>query len=396
MRTLAVAKRLLNQIRHDKRTLALVIIAPLLILTLVFFLLNQGSGEYKLGVINASEAYIKELKTNEEIVTIKIKQNEVEEKLKAGEILASLDMQGSEATVDIDASDPAKAQKILAIMKTASFEVMKADTDKVKKEAEDLELKMEDLKEKLTDLQNNLDKVPEMPGMAKMPSLDAEEDIGTVPKMPEETNWDTVYVYGKEDANMFDSMGAALIGLVVFFLTYIIAGISFLTERTSGSLEKLLSTPIRRREIVQGYVIGFGVLALIQSIVVTLFTVYVLGVPVLGNIFYVLLIIILTAICALTMALLLSTLANSEFQVMQFIPIVILPQTFLCGLFELNGNWEIVGHFVPLYYTVDALKGVMTKGFGLTEIWLDLLVLAGISIVFILLNIQVLKKQRAI
>lgn len=208
------------------------------------------------------------------------------------------------------------------------------------------------------------------------------------------TQNDTANVSGS--GNQFDNMGAPITGLLVFFFTYLIAGINFLSERTSGALEKLLSTPVRRREIIIGYVIGFSVLALIQSIIITLFVVYVLGLTIVGSIWYVLLIIILTAIVALTMSLLLSTIAASEFQIVQFIPIVVIPQMFLCGLFPLNDGWDTAGHFMPLYYTVDALRGVMLKGHSFEDIWFNLLILAAISILFILINIQVLKKQRSI
>ena len=127
----------------------------------------------------------------------------------------------------------------------------------------------------------------------------------------------------------------------MFFFVFLIAGINFLTERKTGTLEKMLSMPIKRREIVAGYMIGFSVLALVQTTTITLFVIYVLGLHVEGSIGYVFLISLLTAITALSLGILLSNLANSEFQMVQFIPLVIIPQIFLCGLFRLSSGWEI-------------------------------------------------------
>ena len=81
---------------------------------------------------------------------------------------------------------------------------------------------------------------------------------------------------------------------------------------------------------------------------------------------------------------------------MQFIPIIITPQVFFCGLFELSPLWAAVGKLMPLYYTTDALKGVMIRGEGLLDIWLDLLILLLFTVVFLIANTQLLRKHRKI
>ena len=85
------------------------------------------------------------------------------------------------------------------------------------------------------------------------------------------------YIYGTEDGSFLDSYGAPLIGAIIFFFVFLIAGINFLNERKGGTLERILSTPAKRSEIIAGYVLGFGALAVVQTIVLTLFVVYVLG-----------------------------------------------------------------------------------------------------------------------
>ena len=204
------------------------------------------------------------------------------------------------------------------------------------------------------------------------------------------------YIYGYAGLSFFDQFGAVLIGFIVFFLVFVVAGISFLQERTSGTLEKLLSTPIRRWEIVTGYTLGFGILTVIQSVLIAWFAVYVLKVMMVGEFILVMLITLLTAVTALTLGILLSTAAHNEFQMIQFIPIVIIPQIFFAGLFDLAPALAVLGRVMPLYYVADALTQVMLKGASLGAIAGDIAVLAGFSVLFMFLNTALLKKYRRI
>jgi ABC-2 type transport system permease protein len=161
-------------------------------------------------------------------------------------------------------------------------------------------------------------------------------------------------------------------------------------------LEKLLSTPIRRWEIVAGYVLGFGVFTILQSFLISWYCVYVLKVMMIGSFGLILLITLLTAIIALTLGILISTLANNEFQMIQFIPLIIVPQVFFCGLFDLPPGIEVIGYVMPLYYIADALTEVMIRGSGLEVIAWDLgIILAG-SVLFMAFNTLLLKKYRRI
>ena len=115
-----------------------------------------------------------------------------------------------------------------------------------------------------------------------------------------------------------------------------------------------------------------------------------------GSVWHVFAINLLTAVSALSLGILLSTLANSEFQMVQFIPIVIIPQIFLCGLFELSSGWKIAGKFMPLNYTTDALTEVIIRGTGVRGIMPDILALSVFSMVFMTGNVLLLRKQRNI
>lgn len=204
------------------------------------------------------------------------------------------------------------------------------------------------------------------------------------------------YVYGAGDLKMFDNFGSLFIGFLVFFFTFLISGISFLQERTSGTLEKLLSTPIRRWEIVTGYILGFGTVTIVQSAIITFYVIYVLNVMMIGSLWLVMMITLLSAMTALSLGMLLSTAATSEFQMIQFIPIVIVPQVFFTGLFDLSPEWALVGKFMPLYYVADALDKVMIRGQGLTAIALDTGVLLGLTLIFMTANTILLKRYRNI
>lgn len=386
MRIKALTTRILTQVTHDKRTIALILIAPLVILSLVYFILNSESSSYNLGIVAAPGAYIEELTHNDDldIKLTYLKSEDIPNAIKNKEILAAIDMNPSmtEAKIYLDGTNSLDAEKVQALVKSSALKVLQ---NNMKQNAEDTKEKLSTLLDSLTQLKTKMPQVK-----LQVPEIDLSELNMTEP------NFTTDYIYGEEDTSFFDNFGAGLIGIIIFFVVFLIAGINFLTERTSGTLEKLLSTPIKRSEIIIGYVFGFSLLALLQTLLITFFVIYVLGLKVVGSIWYVLLINLLTAITALTLGILLSSLANNEFQMVQFIPIVILPQVFLCGLFNLSNGWEIVGLLMPLHYTTNALTEVMLKGSGFERIWLDCLILLGCSLIFMFLNIQLLKRQRSL
>lgn len=186
------------------------------------------------------------------------------------------------------------------------------------------------------------------------------------------------YLHGSKDITMFDGLGPVLIGFFTFFFVFILSGVSFVRERLSGTLERLLSTPVRRWEIVLGYIIGFGIFAFIQSIIIVSFSVYILDLYVAGSIWLMLLITCMLSLTALTLGTFLSAYANNEFQMIQFIPLVIVPQVFFSGLFPMESmnTWlQMLGKLFPLTYGADAMRQVMIRNQGFTEIALDLTVL---------------------
>jgi ABC-2 type transport system permease protein len=341
LRTKAVALRILNQLLNDKRTLALIIFAPLLVLTLIYFILNTTITDIKVGVVNAPQKYVENLYKNN-ITPIRCTESEAAQMLNDKEIIASVKMISGKVYVDIDGGNTTKATSVLATIEQAKKAMNPASQDR----------------------------------------LDLKTEIN--------------YVYGASDLKMFDNFGSLFIGFLVFFFTFLISGISFLQERTTGTLEKLLSTPIKRWEIVAGYILGFGTVTIVQSAIITFYVVYVLNVMMIGSLWLVMMITLLSAMTALSLGMLLSTAATSEFQMIQFIPIVIVPQIFFTGLFDLSPEWTLVGKFMPLYYVADALDKVMIRGQGLAAIALDTSVLLGLTLIFMSTNTLLLKRYRKI
>lgn len=196
---------------------------------------------------------------------------------------------------------------------------------------------------------------------------------------------------------LFDNFGPVLIGFFVFFFVFLIAGVSFLRERTGGTLERLLATPLRRFEIVAGYIIGFGLFTTLQASLIAWFAVDILDMMMEGSFLYVLLITFLLAMTALTLGTLLSAFANNELQMMQFIPLVVVPQIFFSGLFNLDtmAEWlRSLSVVMPLTYGADALREIMIRGNGWNEIAKDVYVLLGFAVLFMILNVVALKKYR--
>ena len=210
---------------------------------------------------------------------------------------------------------------------------------------------------------------------------------------------ENTYLYGDEHSNYFDKMFPILMSFFVFLFVFLISGIALLRERTTGTLERVLATPIKRSDIVFGYLIGYGVFAIIQTLIIVFFSIYLLNINLAGSLTYVILINILLAIAALVMGIFISTFANSEFQMVQFIPIVAIPQVFFSRIFPLENMspWlSNIGYLFPLRYAGHALTNIMIKGQGWSNIWFDVLILFVFIIIFTTMNMIGLKRYRKV
>jgi ABC-2 type transport system permease protein len=270
----------------------------------------------------------------------------------------------------------------------------------------------------ITVITSGIDPVSDAPRLAGVAALLAKaagqiNSPGAVSLKPEIVR-DTVYL--SPDAGQLDVLAPVFLGLFAYFFVFILTGISFLRERVGGTLERLLATPVTRGEIVLGYSLGFGFFATIQVLILTLFVLGSLNVPAIGPIgaftiglnvqtagspAIAFLVAVLLAVGAVNLGIFLSTFARTELQVLQFIPIVILPQAVLGGVFwpvdRLPDILQTIAHVLPVTYAVDALREVMLKGadLGSSKVQTDLLVLVGIALFFVVLGARTIKREVA-
>jgi ABC-2 type transport system permease protein len=210
-------------------------------------------------------------------------------------------------------------------------------------------------------------------------------------------------VYGTPSDDPMVAFAPAIVAFFLYFFVYLLTGVSFLRERTGGTLERLMATPVTRGEVVAGYLLGFGLFAVIQVAVLltwALGTVHVpaigplpafaigLGIPVAGSPLIAFLVVVVLGLGAVSLGIFLSTFARTELQVIQFIPIVLVPQFLLSGVLfpvgSLPGILQPLVGLMPLSYAVDALRQVFIRGADLAvpELQLDLLVLGAVALLF--------------
>jgi ABC-2 type transport system permease protein len=208
---------------------------------------------------------------------------------------------------------------------------------------------------------------------------------------------ETRYLFAGEQFDFLDSFAPVYIAFFVYFFVFMLTGVSFLRERTQGTMERLFATPITRAEIALGYMFGFGLFALIQSAVILLFTIYVVQIQYVGNLVLVFVLLGLLALGAVNLGIFFSTYARTELQVIQFIPIVIIPQLLLSGLVvaveDLPRLLRFAARLMPLTYANRAMTDVMIRGFGFNEVAGDLGILFAFAVGALVLSAATLRRQ---
>ncbi|HYW24420.1 MAG TPA: ABC-2 transporter permease [Terriglobales bacterium] len=366
-RTLAITRRLLEQFRRDRRTLGLLFVAPVLILTLFYFLLRGGGGQPAMGVVNQDQGPLGAAVTQELLNSRSVQASEMDApsaaaRLRDGQLagyvvlpsdFSAAARQGTiQPQIHVEGSEPGQSGAVIqatgAAVATAAGSLLRGT------------------------------------GVAAptfSPSV--------------------TYLHGGPSLDSLDYFGGAFVGLVVFFLVFVVTCVAFLRERSQGTLERLMASPLRRSEIVIGYMLAFTILALVQALEVLVFSLAVLHVHNAGNVLLIFGIETLLVLVAVNLGIFLSTFARTEFQAVQFIPIVIVPQILLSGVIlpvSSEPGWlQAISNVLPLTYAVNGLRAVMLKGADLTwpSVQLDAAVVAAFCVLALAGATATLRRQVA-
>ncbi len=370
-RVFAIARRLISQIRRDHRSVGLIIVAPMFVMGLLGYILRLENQGLAIGIaavdqgivlptgarISAADRLIELLGERDELSVEAVTRGKGELLLRDGSLDAVVILaegftqalaQGGEPRLELvlEGSNPGQRQAVMFALTAALAQSL-----------------------------------PAGPTVAERPSVEFE----------------TRYIYGGEEYDFLDSFAPVYIAFFVFFFVFLLTGVSFLRERSQGTMERLLATPVGRGEIVLGYMLGFGLFALVQSAVVLLFTIYVLRIHHAGNLALAFLVEALLTVGAVNLGIFLSTYARTELQVVQFIPIVIVPQVLLSGIIlpvdSLPRVLQIVASLMPLTYANRAMTDVMIRGLGFLDVAAELAVLLGFALAALVLSALSIRRQ---
>ena len=374
-RALALALRIVRQFLRDRRTMALLFIAPLVIMTVLNFVLGANSTNLTLAVVpttgpggdTINQQVTTALGHAKGVQVITISADQVDSTLKSGDanavlvlppdLLTSLEQGAqSKVTLRLDGSNPPAAQQAQQVVAFA-----------------------------LSSLS-----LPSAPAGVSQGAQHA----GTPP-----ISLDTTYLYGGPQYTQTDALAPMFVGLFSFFFVFLLASVAFLRERSQGTLERVLVSPLSRTELTLGYVLGFTLFATIQSLVILAFVIYVLQVHYAGNLWLLFLITLSLTIGGVNMGIFASAFARNELQVIQFIPLLIVPQILLGGLFFPVNTLPVVlkqlAYVMPLTWANFALKDVMLKGLQFGDIWPDVLFLVGFAALMVIGAALSLRQERA-
>jgi len=363
-RVRALFRRVVQEIRRDRPSLGLLFIAPILVTGLVTFILREGETPPVHAVI--------------------FNQAGPPGVVVAGALRTTLEADGGSATIvpDVDTARAAVSDGSATVAITLPAGLGGGGAV-------------------ITVLTDGLDPSGEGSQVAAVGRLLAAAAASVTGISPPTIDHTTLY--GTPSSDPITTFAPAIVGFFAYFFVYILTGVSFLRERTGGTLERLMATPVTRGEVVIGYILGFGLFATMQvALLMTwaLASVHVpaigpipdfwigLGIPIAGSAVFAFLVVVLTALGAVSLGIFLSTFARTELQIIQFIPIVLVPQFLLSGvLFPVDSLPPVVqrlAKIMPLTYTVEGLRQVFIAGADLASAALrfDLLVLAAFAVFF--------------
>jgi ABC-2 type transport system permease protein len=196
---------------------------------------------------------------------------------------------------------------------------------------------------------------------------------------------------------VFDNIGLIMLGIFPFVLMFLITSISMLRERTSGTLERLLTTPMGKVDLLFGYALAFGLVAAVQAAILTSIGYWAFDLTIAGSVWLVVLVAVADGILGMALGLLCSAFARTEFQAVQFMPAVVFPQLFLCGLFvpraAMSSVLHAISNVLPMTYAVDALQEIGRNATPTGTMWRDFGIVVGAAVVALALAAATLRRR---
>lgn len=373
-RVLAIAKKNLRSLKHDRRTVGFLVLMPLLMITIFGYTFGGNVKNVDVYIVNLDQtpanqslatAIITNLQTRDTLHIVKVYTSSSmiaasTEKVKDADIWATIVFNETFTQDVISAASSGNGQpaSVRMTMDGTNPNIVQAISN---------------------DLQT-----------AIRSALGAGASAAPISVVPD-------LVYGK-DARFIDFFAPGVMGLAAMMVTFMLSIISFVHERSAFTLDRLLSTPVTEGEIVAGYALAFGLVGLVQSSVIITAAVLLFDVQIAGNVLLVVLVIFLLGVGNQGLGFLLSSIAKNEFQAIQFLPLILFPSILLSGVF-----WPLesvptllrpVSYFIPLTYAVEGCRSVMIRGWGLGGIWFQLLVLAAFATAMLILSTYGLKRRR--
>ncbi|MCU0482725.1 MAG: ABC transporter permease [Chloroflexi bacterium] len=384
-RVRAITRRILSQFRRDHRTMALLLVVPVFVMGLLGWIVGAQVAVVPRVAVAAEDALIAPL-----LDAAFTAADEAGDIVYVG--LVADEAAGRQVLVDDDAD-------LLLVVPEGTREAILGGQQPT-----------------IQVITPGLDPIGDATNLIAVQKVVAQAIAGARGGVVPAPSVERITIYGSPEATQLDAFGPVFVGFFAYFFVFLLTGVSFLRERTGGTLERLLATPVTRGEIVSGYSLGFGIAAAAQVAVMLTFVLADVQVPAIGpipafgiglglynagNPLLVFLVVLLLAIGAVNLGIFLSTFARTELQVIQFIPVVIIPQALLSGLLwpidQLPEVLQPIARVMPLTYGLEGLRAVMLRGASLEDptLQLDVAVLAGIAIVVMMLATRTIRRETA-
>ena len=377
-RTLAVTKRVFKDVKNDKRTIALILIAPIFAM-FVFGLAFSGNVEdVSTIIVNHDNGFVSPSGQNTSI------SKDIISNLNTSVMNITYMTDDAAATKEVQ---DGKSYAVIIFPENFTQEIIQSQTGTNSgNSSSSTEITIKD-DESIVNIKTAIT------GSVADAVTTTMENNGVNP--PVKLSTDPIY---GQNAQFIDFVVPGVMGFIVYLLTTLLTLLAFVGERTSGTLERLLSSPIRESEMVGGYAIAFGIIGTVQAAFLLLVAIAVFRITVIGDVFLAFLVVALLAVVSQALGILLSNLAKTEGQAVQFVPFIILPVFLLSGVF-----WPIqaipvwlrpLSYLVPPTYAVDACRAVLLKGWGLSQLWPDILALILFAVLFLILATLSLKRRK--